>query len=215
MAPLEEPIYQFYLWIKDISPLIWRRLLVRSDMTIADLHYIIQISLEWTDDYLHQFIIHGKSYGIYHEGGLCFADDPTTIYLRDFQFRLKERFIYQYNFYDDWQIEIRLEKRLPLDLKKNYPLCIAASHAAPLEDCGGAKRFMALADDYSDFYLVEQFYELLEALKEDEIDFIEFQDQIEPLLYWASRKHFNRQQVNRQLQHYVLSHNLNLNKDST
>jgi hypothetical protein len=29
--------------------MIWRRLVVRSDNTIADLHYIIQIAFAWTD----------------------------------------------------------------------------------------------------------------------------------------------------------------------
>lgn len=211
----DQSIYQLYLWIKDVTPLIWRRFLINSETTLADLHHMIQISMGWSDTYLHQFIIHGKSYGIYHEGGLYFADDPTTIYLRDFQFRLKERFIYKYNFYDDWQIEVRLEKKSFLDLKKKYPLCIAASYVAPPEDCGGAERFMTLADYYSVFYLMEQLCALLEALKEEKIDLVEFQDQIEPLLYWASRNHFDRQQVNRELQHYVLSHNLNSNKDST
>jgi len=32
-------IYQFRIWLRGISPTIWRRFLVRSDSTIADLHY--------------------------------------------------------------------------------------------------------------------------------------------------------------------------------
>jgi hypothetical protein len=32
-------VYPLYVWLCEISPLIWRRLLVRSDSTIADLHY--------------------------------------------------------------------------------------------------------------------------------------------------------------------------------
>ena len=34
-------IYQFRIWLRSISPTIWRRFLVRSDRTIADLHYIL------------------------------------------------------------------------------------------------------------------------------------------------------------------------------
>ena len=45
-------IYQFRLSIKDISPAIWRRVLVRSDSTLADLHYIIQILMSWSNFYL-------------------------------------------------------------------------------------------------------------------------------------------------------------------
>jgi hypothetical protein len=36
-------VYQLRIWLREISPAIWRRLLVRSDSTIADLHYTIQI----------------------------------------------------------------------------------------------------------------------------------------------------------------------------
>lgn len=38
-------VYQLRIWIKGISPMIWRRLLVKSNSTIADLHYTIQIAM--------------------------------------------------------------------------------------------------------------------------------------------------------------------------
>ncbi len=43
--------------------MILRRLLVRSDMSLADLHYAIQIAMGWEDFHLHRFSIHGKVYG--------------------------------------------------------------------------------------------------------------------------------------------------------
>jgi hypothetical protein len=47
-------IYQLRIWIQEISPQIWRRLLVRSDSTIAQLHDTLQIAFGWTDEHLHQ-----------------------------------------------------------------------------------------------------------------------------------------------------------------
>jgi hypothetical protein len=79
-------IYQFRIWLRGINPTIWRRLLVRNDSTITDLHYILQLVMGWTDTHLHTFVIHGKDYGIYHSGGMVFADDPTKVVLREFQF---------------------------------------------------------------------------------------------------------------------------------
>ena len=38
-------VYQVHVWIRQISPMIWRRLLVRSDSTLADLHYVIQMGV--------------------------------------------------------------------------------------------------------------------------------------------------------------------------
>jgi hypothetical protein len=53
-------VYQFHVWIRHISPMIWRRLLVRSDSTLAALHDTIQIAFGWTDSHLHRFRIHGR-----------------------------------------------------------------------------------------------------------------------------------------------------------
>ena len=83
-------IYQLRIWIRRISPHIWRRLLVRSDSTIAELHDILQIAFGWADDHLHRFLIRGKPYGIGRIGGIIFDDNPHQVQLRDFHFRPKE-----------------------------------------------------------------------------------------------------------------------------
>ncbi|MGH8068783.1 MAG: IS1096 element passenger TnpR family protein [Candidatus Entotheonellia bacterium] len=48
-------ISPFKVVLLGISPMIWRRLLVRSDSTIADLHHIRQIAMGWSDTHLHLF----------------------------------------------------------------------------------------------------------------------------------------------------------------
>ncbi len=72
-------VYQLRIWIRQISPQIWRRLLVRSDSTVAELHDTLQIAFGWTDEHLHQFLIRGKLYGIGRLGGISFdnvEEDP-------------------------------------------------------------------------------------------------------------------------------------------
>lgn len=113
-------VYQLHVWIRGISPMIWRRLLVRADSTIADLHYTLQIAFDWSDLHLHRFHIHGQDYGISRIGGLSFSCDPHSVRLSDFQFRLNERFLYEYDFGDRWEHEVRVEQRLPLEAK-NLP----------------------------------------------------------------------------------------------
>ena len=110
-------VYQFKVVLRGISPMIWRRLLLRSDHSIADLHYTIQIAMGWSDSHLHRFHVHGKDYGVAHEGGLTFSDNPDRVRLAQFGFRLRERFLYEYDFYDGWQHDVRLEKVLPLEFK--------------------------------------------------------------------------------------------------
>ena len=63
-------VYQFKIVLRDVSPMVWRRLLLRSDQSIADLHYAIQIAMDWSDQHLNCFHIHGKDYGVAHIGGM-------------------------------------------------------------------------------------------------------------------------------------------------
>ncbi|GGO84000.1 hypothetical protein GCM10011348_29230 [Marinobacterium nitratireducens] len=114
-------IYQLRIVLRDISPLIWRRLWGRSDVCIADLHAVLQILMDWSDTHLHRFSIHGKDYGIARLGGIAFADDPRQVRLTDFRLHRGERFLYEYDFSDGWVLEIRLEDRLHIPAHREQP----------------------------------------------------------------------------------------------
>jgi len=130
-------VYQLKVSLRAITPMIWRRLRVTSDTTIAQLHDIVQIAMGWEDLHLHQFRIHGKTYGIYRDGGISFADNPHEVILADFKLRKTERFVYEYDMGDFWQHDIRLEQILSLDPGKQYPICTDGDGDCPPEDCGG------------------------------------------------------------------------------
>lgn len=189
--PLE--IYQFRLYLKHISPLIWRRFVVKSDTSIADFHHLIQLSLGWSSTHLHQFIIQGKYYGISYIGGRGFRDNPEKVLLKGFQFRPKEKFKYEYNFNDGWEYEIRFEGIVPFNSKKPYPLCIGGNYMAPPEECGGVEGFQELEDHYSLYQIEEDILQLIEDYKAGEDD---IEDSLENLSYWANRHKFDRRKVN-------------------
>ena len=142
--------------------MIWRRLLIHGDSTITDLHYILQITMGWSDDHLHRFRIHGKQYGIARMGGLSFSDDPDAVRLKDFRLRINERFVYEYDFHDNWQHQIRVETILAHEPHRSYPVCTGGKRACPPEDCGGPLRFMALRQHYSFFQIVGRLFEIIE-----------------------------------------------------
>src|SRR5580700_11370469 len=62
--------YCVHVWIREIHPMLWRRFLVRSDSTLADLHVLLQIGFDWTDFHLHRFRIRKKDYAVPRLGGL-------------------------------------------------------------------------------------------------------------------------------------------------
>jgi pRiA4b ORF-3-like protein len=109
------PSYQLRVVLRGISPLIWRRLLVRSDSTIANLHATLELALGWTDDHLHRFVIHGREYGLSYAGGLSFRDDAAEVRLADLGLRAGERFLYEYDFPDGWEHDVRMEQILPVE----------------------------------------------------------------------------------------------------
>ncbi len=45
--------------------------------------------------------------------------------------------VYEYDFGDDWQHSVTLEKVMPRDVDTRYPACVAGRRACPPEDCGG------------------------------------------------------------------------------
>ena len=49
-ALLTPAVYQLHIVLRGVSPLTWRRVLIRGDTTIADLHEASQQLLGWTDE---------------------------------------------------------------------------------------------------------------------------------------------------------------------
>jgi len=200
---LSTEVYRLHVWIRQISPMIWRRLLVRSDCSITDLHFILQIAFDWSDDHLNMFHIHGQDYGIYHDGGISFSTDPDQVRLCDFGFRNNERFLYEYDFNDRWRHEVRVEARLAQEVKRFYPCCIGGQRRAPPEDCGGPLVFMARRDE-----VPLQVGNLLEDIRDDlntnNLEAIRDRaDSIEELREWLTLDSFDRRAVNRRLKQYA------------
>src|ERR1700758_2976105 len=112
--------------------MIWRRLLLRNDHSIADLHYTIQIAMGWSDSNLNRFHIHGKDYGVAHEGGLTFSDNPERVRLAQFGFRLRERFLVKF--------QRRYEKRHGKCALRQSPDRFGACFSSQGKTFGGAIR---------------------------------------------------------------------------
>ncbi len=192
--------YQIHVSLIGISPMIWRRLLLNGDSTIADLHYILQIAMGWSDEHLNRFSIHGKYYGVYHSGGICFSDDPAQVRLADLQLREREKFFYEYDLSDRWQHQLRVEAITYPDQPLLAPACLTGKRTAPPEDCGGPGVFLAKRQHYSMGYALE----ILADIQDNGIEVVRDRDEeIRLLLPWLSLEQFDCEAVNRRLQQYV------------
>jgi hypothetical protein len=122
---LSSSVYQLRVAVQGISPLIWRRLLIRSDMSLATLHAALQIVFAWSDTHLQYFRIHGKEYGNRQPGGPSFAVDPRQVPLAALRLHRGERFTYVYNFIDRERpgLHSQLWRALPPGRTDQHELC--------------------------------------------------------------------------------------------
>lgn len=112
--------------------------------------------------------------------------------------------MYEYDFGDNWQHQIRLEAILPPKPNQSYPVCIGGRRCAPPEDCGGTWQFLALRQHYSLFYLTERYYEILKDIVEQGIEVItDHREELLELHEWSRLDRFDRRRVNERLQQYV------------
>lgn len=188
----EGQIYQLRAVLRGISPLIWRRLLVRSDSTVAHLHEVLQITFAWDDVHLNRFEIRGREYAVYRDGGGMIGINATQIRLCDLKLRRLERFVYEYDFGDSWVHDLRLETTLPIDPRKVYPMCVAGKCSAPPEDCGGPQAFMANRQYYTGFGRGQSIDDLLELVDEFDDEELTVSGDYDP-------DRFDRRQINRAL----------------
>ena len=101
-------IYHFKIYLLNISPMVYRRFKVKGDVHLATFHHLIQIIMGWDNIHLHCFKIWGLEYGMVHTGITAFFDDPFKIFIADLDFRVGDKFEYNYDFGDDWEHEIRI-----------------------------------------------------------------------------------------------------------
>ena len=130
-------VYQLKISLNHIKPSIWRRFIVDADIKLPDLHGIIQTVMGWYNTHLHQFRINNQFYSLPDEDAITEHADYRKIRLNSVITNEKQKFYYDYDFGDDWEHTIILEKIIPKDKNMKYPICVDGKRNSPPEDCGG------------------------------------------------------------------------------
>ena len=142
-------IYQIKVTLRHVTPPVWRRILVGADTRLGELHDILQDVMGWEYAHLHDFRVGQDSYG-----------EPNPDYPGDLKNERSVRldkiagqgssFIYDYDFGDGWEHDLKIEKILPVDLGTDYPVCIDGQGACPPEDCGGPYGYTRMLEVFND-----------------------------------------------------------------
>jgi hypothetical protein len=121
--------------LRHVKPPIWRRVLMPGRMTLSDLHLAIQATMGWENDHLHAFDINGEQYG--DSSTMDDVANERRLTLNTLTKNGVTRFTYTYDFGDDWEHDILIEKTPPAHTAKALPACIGGKRNCPPEDCGG------------------------------------------------------------------------------
>ena|SRR5437016_2896140 len=130
-------IYQLKVTLSDVKPLIWRRVLVQSDVTLAQLHTILQAAMGWENCHLHEFHIGGLTIGAPDPDAPRTLLNEKKVRLFDVLGKVGAKGVYTYDFGDGWEHSIFVEKILTPGPGVVYPICAAGKRRGPPEDSGG------------------------------------------------------------------------------
>ncbi|TMK55323.1 MAG: plasmid pRiA4b ORF-3 family protein, partial [Actinobacteria bacterium] len=58
-------VFRLRITLEDVTPTVWRRLLVPGGVPLAKLHHMFQAAMGWTNSHLHSFTIGDEFYGMH------------------------------------------------------------------------------------------------------------------------------------------------------
>lgn len=202
-AVVSEERYQLHVMLLDVGPAAWRRLLIRPDMTIDELHRLIQLCMGWSEENWHEFRIHGaaqfgrrRGYGGSDPSGTA---DKT---LSSFCLIPGERFRYDYG---GWRCQLRLEKVVAVERPRAWPVCSGGKWSAPPEHCGDGWSYMTHRQRIRyPSEVIDLFADLIEEPPEDAR---RFRERAKRIIAWSLWMHFDRRQLNTSLRSATLAWN--------
>jgi hypothetical protein len=148
--------------LRHAKPPIWRRLEVRSDLTLDVVHRVLQAAFGWMDSHLWRFSLGGDPFSTSSQVFLCpwdveegeFEDEggipAAAVRLDEAIQRAGETLSYAYDYGDNWQLALRLESALPAAADAPSAIAVDGRRAAPPEDCGSRRTADELAEVLED-----------------------------------------------------------------
>ena len=147
---------QLKITLDNVEPPVWRRLVVRDDLSFLQLHKIIQAAMGWQDYHMHQFELASPRLfiGTQSKDDFLFGESPRMLPERTTRLAdvlgKKRKLHYWYDFGDDWWHTIAIEKRLPAESDAPAAELLAGEGACPPEDCGGPWGYAGMLEAAAD-----------------------------------------------------------------
>jgi hypothetical protein len=120
---------------------------VPEHYTLHQLHRVLQLIFSWLDYHLYSFDIGSRRFE--RPSRESEAEDATAFTLADLRLKAGQRFIYTYDFGDDWRHAIKVESFVPMPGAQQHdwsPRLMGGARAAPPEDVGGPPGYAMLLE---------------------------------------------------------------------
>ena len=151
--------FQLRMELQGVDPAVWRRVLVPGGVRLSTLSAVLVATMGWTDSHLHAFQIGDRRYARLNDDDVDFDTedevDETDVTVAEVLGPLdgppgQSAFLYQYDFGDDWEHEVVIERSFTTAVGLKFAVCLDGANACPPEDVGGAyhyREFMAAVGD--------------------------------------------------------------------
>jgi hypothetical protein len=139
--------------MREINPTIWRSLRVPDGFTLARLHRVLQVLFSRLDYHLYEFEMGDRRFQAPDPEAEEEFEDATRITLADLRLETGSQLLYRYDFGDDWEHDLVVERFLPMPPANGpdwTPRVLDGARAAPPEDAGGPhgyELFLAALND--------------------------------------------------------------------
>jgi hypothetical protein len=158
----EVRVFRVRVDLRGSKPPIWRRLELRSDLTLDSVHKVLQAAFGWTDTHLWRFSLGGGPFDHASQLFLCEWDveegeiddergvPATEVRLDETIQDPGDILSYAYDYGDGWELKLTLEDAQPAAADTAWAVALDGRRAAPPEDCGGITDGDGLAEILDD-----------------------------------------------------------------
>jgi hypothetical protein len=111
--------------------------MVYSDITLYNLHEILQVVMGWTNSHLHQYRVRNTYSGKPNDEFGMRRQNAKKVRLNEVLRKPKDRMVYEYDFGDSWEHDLVLESVEFAQPGEKSPIVLKGKRAGPPEDVGG------------------------------------------------------------------------------
>jgi len=133
-------IARLKITLRDVEPKVIRQIEVPVDLRLDRLHQVVQAAMGWTNSHLHEFRAGRSTWGTSGMGGPIgdsFHSEKGATLQDLLDAGGGKAFHYIYDFGDDWDHEVRVERITEAEPGATYPRLLKAERRCPPEDVGG------------------------------------------------------------------------------